>query len=140
MRLHITAPLTVAVDVDGILSLRADDATGSFGILPGHADFLTSLTISVVSWTESDGTRHFCAVRRGVLSVTGGSEIAIATREAVPGNDLATLDETILARFRADTEAERAERADSTRLQLNAIRQIVSHLRPAGRGGSANFS
>jgi F-type H+-transporting ATPase subunit epsilon len=140
MKLHITTPLMVAVDVDGILSLRADDATGNFGILPGHADFLTSLTISVVSWTESDGTRHFCAVRRGVLSVTGGSEIAIATREAVPGNDLATLDETILARFRADTEAERAERADSTRLQLNAIRQIVSHLRPAGRGGSANFS
>jgi F-type H+-transporting ATPase subunit epsilon len=140
MKLHITTPLTAAVDVDGILSLRADDATGNFGILPGHADFLTSLTISVVSWTESDGTRHFCAVRRGVLSVTGGSEIAIATREAVPGNDLATLDETILARFRADTEAERAERADSTRLQLNAIRQIVSHLRPAGRGGSANFS
>jgi F-type H+-transporting ATPase subunit epsilon len=140
MKLHITTPLMVAVDVDGILSLRADDATGNFGILPGHADFLTSLTISVVSWTESDGTRHFCAVRRGVLSVTGGSEIAIATREAVPGNDLATLDETILARFRADTEAERAERVDSTRLQLNAIRQIVSHLRPAGRGGSANFS
>jgi F-type H+-transporting ATPase subunit epsilon len=140
MKLRITTPLTVAVDVDGILSLRADDLTGSFGILPGYADFLTSLTISVVSWKESDGTLLFCAVRRGVLSVTGGSEIAIATREAVPGNDLATLDELILARFRANTEAERVERTDSTRLQLNAIRQIVSHLRPAGRGGSANFS
>jgi F-type H+-transporting ATPase subunit epsilon len=140
MKLRITTPLTAAVDVDGILSLRADDATGSFGILPGYADFLTSLTISVVSWKESDGTLHFCAVRRGVLSVTDGSEIAIATREAVPGNDLATLDGTILARFRADTEAERVERTDSTRLQLNAIRQIVSHLRPTGRGGSANFA
>ena len=140
MRLRITTPLTVAVDVDGILSLRAEDASGNFGILPGFADFLTSLTISVVSWKAGDGTQHFCAVRRGVLSVTGGREVAIATREAVPGNDLATLDETILARFRADTEAERAERADSTRLQLNAIRQIVSHLGTAGRGGSANFS
>jgi F-type H+-transporting ATPase subunit epsilon len=140
MKLRITTPLTVAVDVDGILSLRADDLTGSFGILPGYADFLTSLTISVVSWKESDGTLLFCAVRRGVLSVTGGSEIAIATREAVPGNDLATLDELILARFRANTEAERVERTDSTRLQLNAIRQIVSHLRPTGRDGSANFA
>ena len=64
-------------------------------------------------------------MRRGVLSVTGGQEIAIATREAVPGDDLATLDETVLARFRADTEAERTERVDSTRLQLNAIRQIM---------------
>jgi F-type H+-transporting ATPase subunit epsilon len=140
MKLRIATPQTVAVDVDGITSLRADDSTGSFGIFPGHADFLTSLTISVVSWKQSDGSRHFCAVRRGVLSVTGGREIAIATREAVPGNDLATLDETILARFRDDTEAERAERANITRVQLNAIRQIVSHLRPTGRGGSANFS
>jgi F-type H+-transporting ATPase subunit epsilon len=74
------------------------------------------------------------------LSVTGGREIAIATREAVTGDDLATLDETVLARFRADTETERAERVDSTRLQLNAIRRIVSHLRASGRSGSADFA
>ena len=122
------------------VALRADDATGSFGILSGHADFLTSLAIGVVSWRDADGTPHYCAVRRGVLSVTGGQEIAIATREAVTGDDLATLDETVLARFRADTETERAERVDSTRLQLNAIRQIVSHLRASGRSGSADFA
>ena len=72
-------------------------------------------------------------MRRGVLSVTGGRDIAIATREAVVGDDLATLDETVLARFRADIETERAERVESTRLQLNAIRQIMRHLRPDGR-------
>ena len=131
MRLRITTPLAVVVDEDGVLALRAEDATGSFGILPRHADFLTSLAISVVSWESGDGTRHYCAVRRGVLSVIGGQDIAIATREAVTGDDLATLDETVLARFRADIETERAERVESTRLQLNAIRQIVRHLRPA---------
>jgi F-type H+-transporting ATPase subunit epsilon len=140
VKLRIITPLTVAVDVDDVASVRADDITGSFGILPGHANFLTSLTISVVSWKGGTGTQHCCAVRRGVLSVTGGREIAIATREAVLGDDLATLDETILARFRADTDVERAERANNTQLQLNAIRQIVSHLRPTGRGGSTNFT
>lgn len=140
MRLRITTPLSVVVDTDGIRALRADDATGSFGVLPGHADLLTSLSIGVVSWRGNDGTPHHCAVRRGVFSVTGGADIAIATREAVAGDDLATLDETVLARFRADTETERAERADSTRLQLNAIRRIVSHLRAAGRSGSADFA
>lgn len=140
MRLRIATPLSVVVDTDGLRAFRADDATGSFGILPGHADFLTSLAIGVVSWSGGDGTPHYCAVRRGVLSVTSGDEIAIATREAVAGDDLATLDETVLARFRADTETERAERVDSTRLQLNAIRRIVSHLRAAGRGGSVDFA
>jgi len=140
MRLRITTPLSVVVDDGDVRALRADDATGSFGILPGHADFLTSLTIGVVSWRDADGMAHYCAVRRGVLSITGGQEIAIATREAVTGDDLATLDETVLARFRADTETERAERVDSTRLQLNAIRRIVGHLRASGRSGSADFA
>ena len=43
---------------------------------------------------------------------------------------LATLDTAILSRFQADAEADREERIDSTRLQLDAIRQIVSRLRP----------
>jgi F-type H+-transporting ATPase subunit epsilon len=140
MRLRIVTPLDVVIDEDGVRALRAEDATGSFGILPRHADFLTSLAISVVSWESSDGTRHYCAVRRGVLSVIARRDIAIATREAVAGDDLATLDETVLARFRADIETERTEHVESTRLQLNAIRQIMRHLRPGGHSGAGSFA
>jgi F-type H+-transporting ATPase subunit epsilon len=140
MRLRIITPLSVVVDEDGVLALRAEDASGSFGILPRHADFLTSLAISVVRWESSDGTQHYCAVRCGVLSVIAGRDIAIATREAVPGDDLATLDETVIGRFRADVETERTEHVQSTRLQLNAIRQIMRHLRPDRRSGLGNFA
>ena len=108
--------------------------------MPRHADFLTSLAISVVRWESGDGARHYCAVRRGVLTVVGGRDVAIATREAVVGDDLATLDQTVLAHFRADVEAERAEHVDSTRLHLSAIRQIMRHLRPNQRGGGEMFS
>ncbi len=140
MRLRITTPLSVVVDEDGILALRAEDATGSFGILPRHADFLTSLAVSIVSWRGENETQHYCAVRGGVLSVNAGRDIAIATREAVSGDDLATLDQTILTRFRADIETERTERVESTRLQLNAIRQIVSHLGSGARSSGDNFA
>jgi F-type H+-transporting ATPase subunit epsilon len=140
MRLRIITPLSVVVDEDGVLALRAEDATGSFGILPRHADFLTSLAISVVRWESNDGTRHYCAVRRGVLSVIAGRDITIATREAVLGDDLATLDATVLGRFRADLETERTEHIQSARLQLNAIRQIMRHLRPDRRGSLGNFT
>jgi F-type H+-transporting ATPase subunit epsilon len=78
-------------------------------------------------------------VRGGVLTVASGREIAIATREAVLGDDLATLDRKILSRFEADADAERTERVDSTRLQLSAIRQIVSHLQ-GSRSGIGGFS
>lgn len=140
MRLRIITPLSVVVDEDGVLALRAEDATGGFGILPRHADFLTSLTISVVGWKSADANRHFCAVRRGVLSVTEGRTISVAAREAICGDDLATLDQTVLARFLADIETERTEHVESTRLQLNAIRQIMRHLRPDHRSGSEDFA
>ena len=140
MRLRIVTPLAVVIDEEGILALRAEDASGGFGILPRHTDFLTSLAISVVGWKRANGARHYCAVRHGVLSVSGGQDIAIATREAIVGDDLATLDQTVLARFRADIETERTEHVESTRLQLNAIRQIMRHLRPTGRTGSGNFA
>jgi F-type H+-transporting ATPase subunit epsilon len=135
MKLRIVTPLAVVVDEDGILAVRAEDSSGSFGILPGHADFLTSLTLSVVSWKRANSSRFYCAVRHGAFSVSGGREVSIATREAVVGDDLATLEGAVLARFHADLEAERSERVDSARLQLAAIRQIMRHLRPEGRGG-----
>lgn len=135
MRLRIVTPLAVVIDEDA-LSVRAEDATGSFGILPGHADFLTSLALSVVEWTRADGTRHYCAVRRGMFSVSGGADIAVATREAVPSDHLAALGETVLARFHADIERDRSERFESTQLQLDAIRRIVGQFGQSASGGT----
>lgn len=136
MRLLIITPLAVVVEEE-VVAVRAEDDSGSFGMLPGHADFLTSLAISVVGWQQSNGTRRYCAVRRGMLSITGGEEVAVATREAIVGDDLATLDSTVLDRFRADIDQERSERIESFRLQLNAIRRIVSKLGSGGRGSLA---
>ena len=132
MMLSIVTPLSVVVHEDAE-SLRAEDLSGSFGILPGHAPFLTALAISIVSWRKG-GVERFCAVRGGVLRVTG--DIAIATREAVVGDDLATLDAEVLSRFRSDADAERVERSESVQLQLNAIRRMVSRLGAGADSGS----
>ena len=51
MKLRITDPTAILVDTD-VRSVRAEDASGSFGILSGHADFLTVLGVSIVSWRE----------------------------------------------------------------------------------------
>jgi F-type H+-transporting ATPase subunit epsilon len=135
VKLVITTPTAVAVDLDGVISVRAEDETGSFGVLRGHADFLTALEDSVVTWRQGDGARRYCAVRGGVLSVSGGERIAIATREAVPGEDLEQLETDVLARFRRADEEEAAARIASERLHLAAIRRIFGYLRP-DRGGT----
>jgi F-type H+-transporting ATPase subunit epsilon len=134
MSLQILTPLAVIVD-QAALSLRAVDASGSFGILPGHADFLTRLALSVVTWTTPDGAAHFCAVRGGALTVRAGN-IAIATREAVRGDDLDRLDREVVSRFRTDLDDERVEHVETTRLHLNAMRQMLSRLQPKPRGAA----
>jgi F-type H+-transporting ATPase subunit epsilon len=135
MSLRILTPLAIIVD-QPVRSLRAMDASGSFGILPGHADFLTRLAVSVVSWTTPEGGARFCAVRGGALTVRAGN-VAIATREAVTGDDLATLDREVLARFRAELDEERIEHVETTRLQLTAMRRMLARLQPKPRGAGA---
>ncbi|WP_089845673.1 F0F1 ATP synthase subunit epsilon [Salipiger marinus] len=135
MSLRILTPLAIIVD-QPVQSLRAMDASGSFGILPGHADFLTRLAVSVVSWTTPEGGARFCAVRGGALTVRAGN-VAIATREAVTGDDLATLDREVLARFRAELDEERIEHVETTRLQLTAMRRMLARLQPKPRGAGA---
>lgn len=132
MTLHIMTPLAIIVDQPAS-SLRAMDASGSFGILPGHADFLTRLAVSVVSWTTPEGAPRFCAVHGGALTVRAG-HVAIATREAVTGDDLATLDREVLGRFRAEMDEERVEHVETTRLHLTAMRQMLARLQSKPRG------
>lgn len=134
MRLLVTTPTSVAVDRPNVMSLRAEDASGSFGILDGHADFLTALTVCVIAWRESDGAHRFCAVRYGVLAVRGGKEVAIATREALVGDDLDRLETVALTQFRQDAEAESISRTESLQMQMAAVRQIIRYLRPQRSG------
>jgi len=130
MRLLITTPIAIVVDQPDVVAVRAEDESGGFGILRGHADFLTVLTLSVVSWRLAGDVQRFCAVRRGMLTVSQGEEVAIATREAVVGDDLEHLEQVVLTEFRNKAETERVARTASLQLQMKAIRQILHYMRP----------
>ncbi len=140
MRLTILTPISTLADIDEVAHIRAEDATGAFGILPGHADFLTVLATSVVSWRDGQGREHHAALRAGVFEVRGGREIAIATREAVLGDDLERLESDIVAKFRREAEQDRAARADAQRLYLAALKRIIRYLRPGRQSGPLDTS
>lgn len=130
MKLSVATPLAVIAEADGVVHLRAEDETGAFGILTGHADFVTALAVSVVSWRDSQGAEHHVAVRGGMLQVQGGNTIAVATPEAVPGDDMRKLEADVVAEFRRRMGEEQMARTDAQRLYLAAIRQIVAVIRP----------
>jgi len=132
MRLVISTPTAVIADIADAVAIRAEDESGSFGILEGHADFLTVVRIAILKWRQADGAERYCAHRRGVLSVMGGHDVRLAVREAVLGTDPDQLEEAVLARFRMTADEERNARAESLRLQMTAIRRIIHYLRPDG--------
>ncbi|HTT00859.1 MAG TPA: F0F1 ATP synthase subunit epsilon [Steroidobacteraceae bacterium] len=134
MNLTVTTPLAILTRADNVVHVRAEDDTGAFGVLREHADFLTALAISVVSWRDNQGAEHYVAVRGGMLAVSGGDTITIATREAVADDNLHRLETEVLASFRRRSEEETTARTDAQRLYLAAIRQIYQFLRPDRRG------
>jgi F-type H+-transporting ATPase subunit epsilon len=130
MNLTVTTPLAIITKAENVAHVRAEDDTGAFGILRGHADFLTALAISVVSWRDDRGAEHHVAVRGGMLAVSGGDTITVATREAVADDDLHRLETEVLASFQRRSEEEITARTDAQRLYLAAIRRIYGFLRP----------
>ncbi|MYZ48965.1 F0F1 ATP synthase subunit epsilon [Propylenella binzhouense] len=132
IRLSITTPAAVLVESDGVRAVRAEDESGSFGILPGHADLLTVLPASVVRWISGDGGAHYCAVQGGVMTVSEGGRVAIACRNGTIGADLPTLVREVERLRAAEADADRNARVEHLRLHARAVRQLTRYLRPGG--------
>lgn len=134
LHLTIATPTELLLECRTVRSVRAMDESGSFGILPGHADLLTVLPASVVQWREDEDTWRYCAVRGGVLSVSGGDKVAIACRRGVLGADLKELEGEVRQAHAAQADAQRCARVEQTRFHALAVRQLVRYLMPGSDG------
>jgi len=133
LHLTIATPATVLIDKDQVRSLRAEDESGAFGVLPGHADLLTVLPPSVVRWTREGEPKRYCALSGGVMTISGGRRVAIACRRGSVGDDLATLEAQVAAERAAELDADRRAKVEQVRLHARALRQLMRLLRPGGR-------
>jgi F-type H+-transporting ATPase subunit epsilon len=136
VRLAVTTPAGVVVDSDDVRHVRAEDATGAFGILPHHDAFLTVLAISVITWRDRGDREHHVAVRGGVLRVSCDDRVEVATRDAEAGDDLEALEHAVVARYRAEDEATAAAHREAARVEAALVRRILRYLRPGARIGS----
>jgi F-type H+-transporting ATPase subunit epsilon len=132
IHLSIVTPSAKLIDIENSVSVRADDESGSFGILKGHTDFLTVLIPSVVRWRDAQGAEHYCIVDGGILTVRGGIEVAIACRQGKIGEDIDRLHEDIAAMRAEQADAARNARVEQTQLHANAVRQLMRLMRMSG--------
>ncbi|MGE0710662.1 MAG: F0F1 ATP synthase subunit epsilon [Planctomycetota bacterium] len=132
MRLRVVTPLEVVVEEEAD-AVVAEDASGLFGVRPGHAELVTVLSPSVLTWRAGEREGHV-AVRGGVLHVRGrGAEqtVEVATREAMTSDDLAALGEVVARAYRAEDAEEARQRLQDARLQTAVYRSVLRYLRPA---------
>ncbi|HEY3347753.1 MAG TPA: F0F1 ATP synthase subunit epsilon [Nitrospirota bacterium] len=101
-KLRIMTPSkSLETEVD---SVRAEDGSGSFGILGHHQDFLTALRPCILILRTGE-KESFAAVDGGILRVEKG-ELTIASRQLMQSEDLACLKDAIVSSFRRDEEKE----------------------------------
>lgn len=139
MKLRIATPAAVVVDAADVGYIRAEDATGAFGIQPGHADFVTALAVSVLSYRDASGAERFVAVRGGVLRVSRGAVIEVATREAVVSDSLDVLRHAIATELNARAHAEAQARTRAAQLNVALVRNLYRYVR-AERDGRQRLS
>ena len=126
MRLQLTDPTRVLVDRD-VTYVQAEDASGRFGILPGHEPFLTTLAPSILIYRFKDGGREeesYVAVRNGVLRVTGEG-VQAAVRDAHLSGDLAGLRDEIRKNREAHTSRAYTSARSMYQMQIAAWRRLM---------------
>ncbi len=144
MRLRIATPRGLAVDASDVQYVRAEDATGAFGIQPGHTELVTTLVVSVMMWRDAGGTEHHAALRGGVLRVSDGRLVEVAAREAVAGERLEDLEGAVLAGMRHAADAEAKARTRAAQLHASVVRRLYRFVRsergtrPLALGGSGD--
>lgn len=130
MRLIVTTPAAVLLDVEGVEGLRATDPTGQLGIRPGHEDFLTLLEPGVLVWSEA-GRAHYVAVSEGILTVgERGRVVRVVAREAALGDDLEQLRRGAVREFRDRLRTEAQGSRGVAHLQASLLRRLNALLRP----------
>ncbi len=122
LTLQIIAPDQTIVDCS-VSALQASDASGRFGIWPGHEDFLTVLVPCVLRYRAEDGRDSFAAVDGGVLLLEDG-RISVVTRDAVVAGRLDDVADEAAAMLGARKEKEEAARAGFAELKTSLLREL----------------
>lgn len=76
--LHLQSA-TSSEEIAGVVSFVGEDASGGFGILPGHARLVAALAFGLARFRQEGGAWNFLALPGGVLHFVDG-RLYIATR------------------------------------------------------------
>lgn len=123
MNLKILLPSQVFLEGDAD-KITAEAGNGSFTLLPRHIDFAAALVPGILSYEDPDRGERFLAVDEGLL-IKWGDNVVITTGNAVAGENLGELENTVKEKFRIMDEKEKQLRSATSKIEAGFIRRFL---------------
>lgn len=124
MNLKILLPHGIFAQHDDVLRIVAETADGCFGILPRRLDGVAALVPGILIFESGSQGEQIVAVDEGVL-VKAGRDVMVSVRNAVGGEHLARLRETVEQEFLNLGEHEHAVRSVLAKLESSFVRRMM---------------
>ena len=120
--LHIITPADIKI-INNVYFFRAEDKTGSFGILPRHIEFLTILEPSIAIALIEDKEEYF-AFNGAILSFKNNI-LTITTKEFAQSNKIGELKEIIEVLFKEQQKKESIFHLNMQNLRKAFFKKII---------------
>jgi F-type H+-transporting ATPase subunit epsilon len=124
MILKVLLPTEILVTED-VVKIVAESPNGHFCLLPRHIDLVTILVPGLLTYvTAGTADEVYLGVAEGLL-VKCGSEVLVATINAVQGPNLGQLREVVTTQFKTVSDREKQARSALAHLEANFIRRFL---------------
>jgi F-type H+-transporting ATPase subunit epsilon len=129
LALEILVPDAVVLNTR-VIDVQAADASGRFGLRPGHERFITVLAPSLLVYTDQGGQERYAAVDGGVLLLEGDL-VAVVTREAVLADRLEDVAQHVAEILDTRRRQEQHARVEFDELQTTLVKQLARMGKPS---------
>ena len=121
MRLKFILPYKTILDTD-VEKITAPGSNGEFQVLPKHIDATWTLKAGILQIQA--GKELYFAINHGVM-VKQGDIVYLSTMQAIAGESLSELSQTVEDTFKIMDDKERQARQVLVRLETETIRKFM---------------
>jgi len=116
-----------------VISFVGEDASGSFGLLAGHARLMTALLFGLARFRRADGHWRYLAFP-GALLYFVNDELSISTRRYLLDDDYGRISAALQEQLLAEEEGLRTMKESLHRMEEELLRRMWEMNRAAGTG------
>lgn len=109
--------------IAAVTSFVGQDATGSFGILPGRASFMTILTFGLARFRVGEGPWQFIACPGAVLSFENNA-LCVNTRRYLIDDDYGRISGLLVGKLTEEEQAIKAVKDNIQQLEQELLRRL----------------